>query len=361
MARIAFQRAEITLNRSGHGSIKNMKKLPGIKPSPPNGRDLAGNGRGAFTMTELLVVLATVGILAMVLLPALAGTQPAGAKAFQCPENSRRLTLAWQLYAGDNLDRFVVSSDDGSGTQPYSSTVPASKNQGNNYAWTWSKMDYSPNNPYNWDTNADITLRPLWQYVKDATVYKCPADPSQVTIGSLPSGYMGPYTNGSLVPRIRSYSMNFYLGGFGANPLAVNNSGLWVNYFPFYLKMSDIGNLGIAPGPNQTFIFIDERCDCINWGSFTTDFYGYPLTPNAKPIGGEYQWDLDLPSSYHNLAANISFADGHAETHRWKVPSTYPPLGVGEILIGGKGAGQIWVAPYSQDVAYMQSVSARPH
>jgi prepilin-type processing-associated H-X9-DG protein len=339
-----------------------MKEIPGIKPSPSKRRHLAGNGRRAFTLAELLVVLGTVGILALVLFPALAGTQPASVKAFQCLENSRRLNLAWQLYAGDNRDRFVVSSDDGIGTAPYQSIVAASKNQGNNYAWTWSKMDYNQNNPYNWDTNADVTLRPLWQYVKDSSVYKCPADPSQITIGSLPSGYTGPYTNGSIVPRIRSYSMNFYLGGFGANPTAIlGGAGPWAKYFPFYLKMSEIGNLGIAPGPNQTFVFIDERSDCINWGNFVTDFTGYPLTAGTKPVGGSYQWNGDMPASYHNLAANISFADGHAETHRWKVPSTYPPPPANGALSGGHGSGTTWYAPYSQDVAYMQSISARPH
>lgn len=314
-----------------------------------------------FTLIELWVVITLIAILSCILLPALSQSR-LNSKSFQCLENTRRLALAWQLYSGDNRDRFVVSSDDGNGTPPYQSAVAANKNQGNNYAWTWSKMDFSGSNPYNWDTNADITMRPLWQYVKDSTVYKCPADPSQITIGSLPSGYTGPYTNGSLVPRIRSYSMNFYLGGFGANPTAtLGGAGTWATHFPFYLKMSEIGNLAIAPGPNQTFVFVDERFDCINWGGFVTDFSGYPLTSGAKPVGGVYQWNQDLPASYHNLAANISFADGHVETHRWKVSSTYPPPVVGEPLIGGKGGGTIFVAPYSQDVAWMQNVSARPH
>ena len=295
-------------------------------------RQKSGEGRRAFTLTELLVVVGTLGILALVLLPALASTQPAGAKAFQCLENSRRLTLAWQLYAGDNRDGFVVSSDDSYGTAPYQTTVATNKNPGNNYAWTWAKMNFDVNNPYNWDTNADITLRPLWQYVKDATVYKCPADPSQITIGSLPSGYAGPYTVGSVVPRIRSYSMNHYLGGLG-------------------------GTNGVG---GQTFVFIDERCDCINWGDFVTEFSGYPLPPSTKPNGALYQWMGDLPASYHNLAAVISFADGHAETHRWKDRHTYPPL-VDGLLSGGNGSGNTWPAPYSQDVAWMQSVSARPH
>lgn len=187
-------------------------------------------------------------------------------------------------------------------------------------------------------------MRPLWQYVKDATVYKFPADQSQALY------------NGILYPRIRSYSMNLYLGGTGGGNKV--SSGAWSRYFPLYFKLTDIGSLGMAPGPNQTFVFIDERSDCINWGNFETDFSGYPLTPSAMPQGAVYQWTADLPSSYHNLAANLSFADGHSECHRWKVASTYPPLAVGQSL-GPPDA--TWPVPFSQDVAWMQSVSARPH
>jgi prepilin-type N-terminal cleavage/methylation domain-containing protein/prepilin-type processing-associated H-X9-DG protein len=298
-----------------------------------------------FTLTELLVVIASIAILSAILLPAL-GQSRSNSQAFQCMENTRRLTLAWRMYAEDNSDRLVYSSDDGSGTSPYQTNVPAHGNQGNPYAWTWSKMSFFPDNPYNWDTNADITLRPLWQYVKDASVYKCPADLSQAL------------HNGVLNPRVRSYSMNFYLGGFGANATQTP-TGTWASHFPFYLKLTDLHN-GNSPGPNQTFVFIDERSDCINWGNFTTDFTGYPLN-GGKPAASSYQWVEDLPASYHNLAACVSFADGHVEIHRWMNPITYPPLVVGGMLTGGHGDGVTWYAPYSQDVAWMQNVSARPH
>ena len=32
------------------------------------------------------------------------------------------------------------------------------------------------------------------------------------------------------------------------------------------------------------------------------------------------------PASYHNSAGNLSFADGHAESHKWIDPRTRPPL-----------------------------------
>jgi len=59
--------------------------------------------RAGFTLIELCVVLATVAVLAAVLLPALADTKP-NSQAFQCLNNQRQIMLAWQMYAADNSD-----------------------------------------------------------------------------------------------------------------------------------------------------------------------------------------------------------------------------------------------------------------
>ena len=74
-------------------------------------REVPGDGCGAFTLTELLVVLATLGILAVLLLPALASTQPRNAKVFQCLNNMRQMAVAWTLYSEDNHDRLVCNYD----------------------------------------------------------------------------------------------------------------------------------------------------------------------------------------------------------------------------------------------------------
>ena len=289
-----------------------------------------------FTLIELLVVMAIIAILAAMLLPAI-GKSKARAQGIQCVSNLRQLTLAWEMYAEDAGDHLIFASDDGSG-QPYVTTVSGPESE-NLYAWTWSKMNFSPNNPFNWDPAADFTLRPLWQYIKSAAVYRCPADHSQVS------------PNGSVMPRIRSYSMNIYLGGEADNPQFI--SGLGGNNFPAYSKLTELSNLGSAPGAAQTFVFICQRSDCINAGNFFVDMNGYPLgTGPSDPA--RYEWDQDIPSDYHNQAAGISFADGHAELHRWTDASTTPPLGTRSTLT-------IWPAPGSKDVAWMQNVAARPH
>ncbi|MBM3884069.1 MAG: type II secretion system protein [Verrucomicrobia bacterium] len=65
---------------------------------------------GAFSLIELLVALAVVGILASLLLPAL-GRGKARAQQLACAVNLRQLGLAWQLYLGDHEHRFPDRRD----------------------------------------------------------------------------------------------------------------------------------------------------------------------------------------------------------------------------------------------------------
>jgi prepilin-type processing-associated H-X9-DG protein len=71
---------------------------------------------------------------------------------------------------------------------------------------------------------------------------------------------------------------------------------------------------------------------------------GYPNQPSLYRVS-------DRPNMLHNQACNFSFADGHAETHRWLDPSTMPPL--------NQLPPEPW-APGDPDVAWLQDHATSP-
>ncbi len=274
-----------------------------------------------FTLIELLVVIAIIAILAGMLLPSL-GRGKQKAQGIQCMSNHRQLTLAWRMYAEDNLDRLVYASHSGTANNP-----------ANAYAWTQTELSFGPDQK-NWDINADITQRPLWPYNQSAGIYRCPSDKSYVMV------------NGIRKPRVRTMSMNFYLGGFGGSSSGIAMAAP----YQLFLKLSEINNNSISPGPSDTWVFLDQREDSINWGNFMTHMDGYsPSNPSL------YKFTVDLPGSYHNRAAGFSFADGHSEIKRWMDSRTTPPL-----VAQTTSRQSDMPSPRNLDVAWLQARTTRP-
>ncbi len=230
--------------------------------------DLAKTRNRGFSLIELLVVIAIIAILAALLMPALAKSK-IRAEGITCAGNLKQLSVAWFLYAEDNADLLVNNHG-----------VPETLA----LHQTWA------NNVEDWldgegNTNlVELSDSKLGPFANRATqIYKCPADRE-------------PAVNGQ---RIRSMSMNGMVG----NPGELTNrfNPLYVQFF----KMADISN------PSTIFVFLDEHPDTINDGFFVNRLE-------------DYIWG-NVPASYHNGAVNLSFADGHQESHRWMVGDTDRP------------------------------------
>jgi type II secretory pathway pseudopilin PulG len=285
----------------------------------PMNKSQRPHGSHGFTLVELAVMIVVVALLGSLLLPTFAKTG-LNSRTAQCLSNNRQLCAAWRMYADDSRDLIVYASDTGTGTS----------NPLNQYAWTASHMDFSPSNRHNWDPAFDLMTRPLWPYSgRNASIYKCPSDQSYVVV------------NGVSKPRIRSMSMNLYLGGFAGT------DGGWQFASPYriFLKTTDLS----APGPARTFVFVEQRVDQINWGNFITDMSGYPNSP------AQYTFQ-DLPNMIHNLACGFSFADGHTELRRWLDPRTTPSLYYGPTPL----PGWPWNTPNNPDVAWLQAHATAP-
>jgi prepilin-type N-terminal cleavage/methylation domain-containing protein/prepilin-type processing-associated H-X9-DG protein len=281
----------------------------------------------AFTLIELLVVVCVLAVLAATLAPTLAGSR-IGSQTLRCVNNNRQLAVAWRMYADDSSDRIVYAGVSGA-TMINSNDV---------YAWTGSSMDFNPGNTGNWDTNVDIVKRPLWPYTsKDASIYRCPSDHSYVVV------------DGVAKPRVRSFAMNLFTGGFAPAPGSgpAGTDGGLAPKFRIFSKTTEL----TAPGPAKTFVFIDMRTEEVNYGDFATDMAGYPIN---IPINTSVYAFYDFPGIFHNFGASVSFADGRAEIRRWVDPRTGPPIS------GLAFDSPPFASPRNVDVGWLQARATSP-
>jgi len=243
-----------------------------------------------FTLIELLVVIAIIAILAAMLLPALASAKQR-AQGISCINNMKQLQTSAILYGGDNSDLTPANVTTRAGGDNIANNKPN---------WVDGQFDSPLNgpvaeNPSGCETNpfflgtqgitgtyGGVTytlIGSLGGYTKTAGIYHCPADK-----------YLSPTWK---QVRVRSCSANAYIDGSGAGVGGVYK--IFKKFSEFSARLS----------PSDCFMYLDENPQSLNDGWFLFNEAGSP--PNIN----------DSPAVNHGKSSSFSFADGHADLHKW--------------------------------------------
>ncbi|MHC4691385.1 MAG: prepilin-type N-terminal cleavage/methylation domain-containing protein [Planctomycetota bacterium] len=218
----------------------------------------------AFTLVELLVVIAIIALLMALLLPALERARE-NAKRAICLNNLHQLTLAWNMYADENDDKLV------NGATGYSYMGPPQiqwEDHSLELAWVDTRSTI-------WDeTIKGIKDGALWPYTGNVRLYRCPT---------------------GLAGEALTYSTMF-----STNAVCHNWDGV------FNGQGTHLKSRGEIKRPAYRLVFIDEGA----------------MTPDAFAVNYSTEQWWDDPPIRHGDGASVSFADGHTEWYKWRGPYT---------------------------------------
>jgi prepilin-type N-terminal cleavage/methylation domain-containing protein/prepilin-type processing-associated H-X9-DG protein len=225
--------------------------------------------RRAFTLIEVLVVVAILAILAALLLPALSGAK-ARSKRVACLNHLRQLWLCSQMYAADNGGKLAENR-------------PRAPGGSTTNAWVLGDLQL----PAEATNLFWLRQGQFFPYASQPAIYRCPADSSQ-TAG---------------VPRVRSYSMNGWIGGRSMETDFFQGQ----KGYRTFVKDTEIA----AAGPSRLWLMIDEHEVTIDDGFF-------PVLMDDSA----YSWSL--PATRHQNGYSLSFADGHTELFKLRGAAVKP-------------------------------------
>jgi hypothetical protein len=231
--------------------------------------------------------------------------------------NKKQLGLAWIMYANDNAERLAINND------PTPTVTPAWTG-GPSWAsgvMNWNGGINSPNtNTILLTTESVASLAPY--VAKAIKIYWCPAD-------RYLSGPQSTWDH-----RMRSVSMDGAVGDGHKFKFSWTPTPAY-----FTKKTTDF----LRPGSSDSWVFIDEHPDAID------DIVMY-IDPKADNGLGDFS---ELPSSLHDGAVGVCFADGHGEVHKWRdsrttVPVRFNASNAQQIKISGTPSADLaWMAQHT--------------
>ena len=269
---------------------------------------MATNRRAAFTLIELLIVIAIIAILAALLLSSLQLAK-VRAQRVQCLNNIRQLALTLQLYPDDNKS---MLPDNGYVLSPNAARL-----------WVLGSQHIMPSFFTTPEYIPDPRYAEFGDYLKSVQPYRCPADHVELNTGGGPA------------PKLRSYALNCYLNW--QSPATDNPTR---SDYVTFTKTSDFAHCD----PSRIYTFVDTAPVNVCYSGFVLYLGGSGLF-------------FHRPSVEHARSGTVAFVDGHVEPHRWLDPETVTAAHDGG---NGDGAHLTFVNPGNPDLGWLKDHATVP-
>lgn len=216
-----------------------------------------------FTLVELLVAIAIIGILAAILFPVFVRARE-NARRTGCLNNLKQIGLAIMQYTQDYDERYPASFDGKMSPLTYvTQSIPG-----------------TPGRKFNFNGLGTINRRSwmdlIFPYVKSVQVFECPSQPDSATVSNAASyGYSGA------------------IGGYDNDRYAI--PGGW--------GLRNIGNpLSQVVRPAQVAMVVDRQ------SHYSIGNLPYSFANNPDVAAGN-----NKSYSPHFMGTNVCFADGHVK------------------------------------------------
>ena len=253
-------------------------------------------GKVGFTLIELLAVIAIIGILASMILPALTRTKQK-ARVTQCLSNLRQIGMGIILFAQDNNDTFPPTSVYDSNGRGY----PTHLNIGGRDPREDLRSCPGPNS-----STSPASIRPLWPYLKAPELFHCPDDHGISVYACAPPVLMKP-SCWELLGCSYGYNSSYLLfrlhkTKYAEDGILAGNKVSWVPKPSLFILMHE--------PPARAFpIFYGQETHVFEQWHYAPMRDWHEL-PNAVDCPQPY-----LSRDTGRFISPVFFVDGHASSH----------------------------------------------
>ena len=262
--------------------------------------------RRAFTLIELLIVIAIIAVLITILAPALQSAKEQATRAV-CLGNQLALVKGYTGYCDENkswlpvgyirdylYDEYTKAKSVGGKYYPLWCNPPITVVQ-NGFGEFMGYHEGGQNRPPTLEERKEgCRTGAIYPYVNNAEAYHCPGDRRL---------YEGTWRGTSeYYHAYRSYNLPDGLMGMTKNPGGTDS----IPAKHIYRKISNISF------PENKYCFVEDEYDLAG-RNYSYDAWSF------EPIIGLQQW-WDSIGIFHVGGCTLSFLDGHAAPYKWKDP-----------------------------------------